>query len=127
MDTVNKKVAYSDGESPKRDLYDIYSINAMPMPEPQDLKATVDSLSQVTLSWTNVGDIAFWYTIAYKPGYEVPVSCLVDTLVSPPTSATTQVISGLSTGPYSFRICTTNAIDSTLLTKGSTISVGQAG
>lgn len=82
-----------------------------PPPNPTGLTATVNTTSQITLSWTSGGGSTDGYVISYYAGPTAPANCYVGTVISAPQiSGTSKAIGSLiASTNYSFRLCSVNA------------------
>ncbi len=80
-------------------------------PNPTGLTLTINSTTQITLSWTSGGGTTSGYRIAYQSGATAPEICALGTTIDESSIVgTSKAISGLSMGTqYSFRVCAINA------------------
>src|SRR5690606_17617684 len=51
-------------------------------PDPSNLNPTVDSASQISLSWDSGGGVTADYRIAYQPGTTAPANCSAGTTIA---------------------------------------------
>ncbi|MCX6118119.1 MAG: fibronectin type III domain-containing protein [Proteobacteria bacterium] len=95
----------SAGDSARSAGVSMYTKTAAP-----SISATVDSSSQITLSWVAITGDTGGYKIAYKSGGVAPVNCDSDTTTTAASAATSKVISGLTASTqYTFIACTVNS------------------
>ncbi|MEY4631794.1 MAG: hypothetical protein RIQ81_1914, partial [Pseudomonadota bacterium] len=93
-------------------------------PDPTSPSATVDSSSQITLSWTSGGGTTTDYRISYQTGATAPATCDAGTKISESSiSGVSHAVSGLSASTeYSFRICAINGNTPAAVSGGVTVS-----
>ncbi len=90
-------------------------------PNPTSPVATIDSTTQMTLSWTSGGGSTATYKIAYQSGVTAPADCASGTTTTSATNS--KVIGSLSTGTqYAFRICALNSNATPDVSSGVTVS-----
>lgn len=83
---------------------------ALPPPNPSGLTSTVDSDTEVTLSWSSGGGSTTDYRISYQLGSTAPADCTSGSTVSESAiSGTSYQVTRLSPGRlYAFRVCAIN-------------------
>ncbi len=81
-----------------------------PPNQPSGLVVTVDSSTQISLTWTSGGGFTSGYRIAYQTGLVAPASCALGTVVTEGSIVgTTHAVTPLSADTnYAFRVCAIN-------------------
>ncbi len=86
----------------------IYRNNAR-LFDPSEFISSANSISSITLTWSQAGLKATGYKIAYNLGLTPPANCSLGTVVDVGNVLTTTISGLLSSAFYSFRICSYDA------------------
>ncbi|MCX6116720.1 MAG: fibronectin type III domain-containing protein, partial [Proteobacteria bacterium] len=98
------------------------------LPAAPSISATVDSSSQITISWSAITGDTGGYKIAYKSGAVAPADCNSDTTTTAVSGATSKAISGLTASTqYMFVACTVNSTSGQSATSNSATGTTSAG
>jgi alpha-tubulin suppressor-like RCC1 family protein len=96
------------------------TLQALP-PDPTTPVATVDSVSQITLSWTSGGGTTATYRVKYQSGATAPGDCTTPNFTG--ITGISKVVTGLiANTQYSFRICAANGNPTPDVSPGVTVS-----
>ncbi|MCX6117757.1 MAG: fibronectin type III domain-containing protein [Proteobacteria bacterium] len=103
-------------------------VSTYTMPAAPSISATVDSSSQITISWSAITGDTGGYKIAYKSGAVAPVDCNSDSTTTAASGATSRAISGLTASTqYTFVACTVNSVSGQSATSSSATGTTSGG